>query len=398
MENTLLQIICGILRPTFGAVAVNGRISSLLELGAGFSPEFTGRQNVYINGAILGLKNREIEARFDEIVAFADIGEFIDQPIKTYSSGMYVRLAFAVQACLEPDILVVDEVLSVGDLFFQQKCHARMQSLLKQRSAIVLVSHDMAIIEKYSSQVLLLDNGRSVFLGHPNETVERYYQIEHSLKQGSSVKNNANDTSQNMEMLSDETDDILDWPKEKAFLDLSRAVLVGDQDSVRCTGVALCNSTGEPCTTFRIGESAYFYFEFEYLKDSDVPIGGIVLTNKMNINIHGKSSLQHRIKAPGTVSKGTRVRFRQTLHLDLESGEYSFQVGLGTISADDYTHVHEMDNVQLKTKFRIILRVRQAGIITIYMNKDEVSPPFYGLADLKGDSALSILNSEKSEN
>jgi lipopolysaccharide transport system ATP-binding protein len=390
-KSTLLQILCGILRPTFGSVAVNGRISALLELGAGFNPEFTGRQNVYINAAILGMKYQEIEARFEEIALFADIGEFIDQPVKTYSSGMFVRLAFAVQACAEPDVLIVDEILSVGDIFFQQKCHARMEKLQAAGTSIVIVSHDMMVIEKYSTQVMFLDQGHCLFLGQPNEAVERYYQIEHSQRQKLESNQCQYDHEIDPQRHSCETDVIIDWPPNSAFLDHSKAIVIGEKDVARCISVALCDDEGHPCTTFQIGDVAYFYFEFEFLKDSEVPVGGVVLTNKMNINIHGKNSLQYLVKAPRFTRKGTRVRFRQTIHLNVAAGEYSFQVGLATINAEDYARVTVMDSSQLNEKLRAVLRVRQIGIISVSMRNDGLSIPFHGYADLQGDCALSII-------
>ncbi len=395
-KSTLLQTLCGILIPTSGTLTVNGRVSSLLELGAGFNSEFTGRQNVYLNGAILGWKPEKIEAHFDEIAAFADIGEFIDQPVKTYSSGMYVRLAFAAHACLDPEVLIVDEVLSVGDFFFQQKCHARMQSLLEGRTAIVLVSHDMVAIEKYSTQVMLLDQGHCLFLGQPNEAVERYYQIEHSQRQDTEPNQCHYDSEIDPNGGLCETDVIDDWPPKSAFLDLSKATVIGEKDIARCNGVAVCNDKGQPCTSFQMGDVAYFYFEFEFLKDSDVPVGGVVITNKMNVNIHGKNSLQYFVKAPRFTTKGTRVRFRQTIHLDIESGEYAFQVGLAAINAGDYARVTEMDFVQLTEKLRVILRVRQIGIISVFRIKKGLAIPFYGYADLRGECTLSVLDQNES--
>lgn len=161
-KSTLLQMICGTLAPSAGEVETTGRIAALLELGAGFNPEFTGRENVYMNGAILGLSREEIDRRFEEIVAFADIGDFMEQPVKMYSSGMYVRLAFAVQACVEPDILVVDEALAVGDIGFQYKCFKRME-LLKQRGVtILMVSHATSSILEYADRCIVLDRGELI--------------------------------------------------------------------------------------------------------------------------------------------------------------------------------------------------------------------------------------------
>ena len=155
-KSTMLQLICGTLAPTDGTVTVNGRIGALLELGSGFNPEFTGLENVRLNAAVLGLKRREIEAKLDDVLAFADIGDFIDQPVKLYSSGMVVRLAFAVQAHIDPSILIVDEALAVGDELFQKKCFARLENLKKQGTSILLVSHSCSQINQHCDQVLLL--------------------------------------------------------------------------------------------------------------------------------------------------------------------------------------------------------------------------------------------------
>jgi lipopolysaccharide transport system ATP-binding protein len=161
-KSTLLQIISGTVEPSGGDVMTQGRIAALLELGAGFNPEFSGRENVFMNGAILGLSQEEMEQRFAEIAAFADIGEFIDQPVKTYSSGMYVRLAFAVQACVDPEILIVDEALAVGDIGFQYKCFKRMEALREKGVTILMVTHATASILEYADRCIVLDGGRVI--------------------------------------------------------------------------------------------------------------------------------------------------------------------------------------------------------------------------------------------
>jgi len=176
-KSTLLQIICGILQPTSGSVEVNGRVSALLELGAGFNPEFTGRQNVYINGSILGLIHEEIENRFDEIAAFADIGDFINQPVKSYSSGMVVRLAFAVAISIEPDILIVDEALAVGDEAFQRKCFARIKQIQERGGTILFVSHGAGIIVELCNHALLIDQGELLIGGSPKQMVSYYHKM-----------------------------------------------------------------------------------------------------------------------------------------------------------------------------------------------------------------------------
>lgn len=176
-KSTLLQLICGILKPTSGSVKVNGRISALLELGAGFNPEFTGRENVYFQGAVMGLTRTEMEVRFDDIAAFADIGDFIDQPIRIYSSGMFVRLAFAVAISVNPDILVVDEALSVGDAVFQHNSRKRIQKLIDEGTCLLLVSHDKSMITSICSRAILLENGQSTMDGLPSTLFDYYYAL-----------------------------------------------------------------------------------------------------------------------------------------------------------------------------------------------------------------------------
>lgn len=176
-KSTLLQLICGILKPTYGSVQVNGRISALLELGSGFNPEFTGRENVYFQGAVIGIPRQEMDSKFDGIAAFADIGEFIDQPVRTYSSGMFVRLAFAVAVSVDPKLLVVDEALSVGDAVFQHKSKKRVQEMIDSGVSVLLVSHDKSLITSTCSRCILMDNGRMMMDGLPADVFDYYYAL-----------------------------------------------------------------------------------------------------------------------------------------------------------------------------------------------------------------------------
>lgn len=173
-KSTLLQIIAGTLIPTTGEVRVNGRISALLELGSGFNPEFTGRQNVFFNGRILGLSKEEIEAKFDDIAAFAEIGDFLEQPVKTYSSGMFVKLAFAVAVSVYPEILIVDEALSVGDIYFQQKCYERIKELKELGTTLLFVSHDSNAVYKLCSRSLLIESGKLVLDDKTRQVIDLY--------------------------------------------------------------------------------------------------------------------------------------------------------------------------------------------------------------------------------
>lgn len=176
-KSTLLQIICGTLTATGGEVAINGRVAALLELSSGFNPEFTGRENVYMKASIMGLKRREIEARYKSIAAFADIGDFIERPVKTYSSGMQVRLAFAVAISSDPDILVVDEALAVGDAAFQRKCYARIQEIQSKGGTILVVSHGAQAVIELCDRAMLLDHGEMLLMGSPRHVLTQYHRM-----------------------------------------------------------------------------------------------------------------------------------------------------------------------------------------------------------------------------
>ncbi|NJL36489.1 MAG: ABC transporter ATP-binding protein [Leptolyngbyaceae cyanobacterium SM1_4_3] len=173
-KSTLLQVIAKTLTPTAGEVFVNGRVSALLELGSGFNPEFTGRQNVFFNGQILGLSQEEIATKFNEIIKFAEIGDFIEQPVKTYSSGMFVRLAFAVAVSVNPDILIVDEALAVGDIYFQQKCFERIQELKHQGTTLLFVSHDSTAVYKLCGRAVLMESGKAILDAKPKQVIDLY--------------------------------------------------------------------------------------------------------------------------------------------------------------------------------------------------------------------------------
>jgi ABC-type polysaccharide/polyol phosphate transport system ATPase subunit len=176
-KSTLLQIITGILQPTSGSIRVSGRVSALLELGAGFNKEFTGRENVFMQGAVMGISRQEMEERFDQIEEFAGIGRFIDQPTKTYSSGMYVRLAFAVAINVDPEILIIDEALAVGDIKFKRKCYDRIEKFRKDKKTILFVSHDMNTINLLCDKAMLLNKGQIIEQGEPKYVTKRYHKM-----------------------------------------------------------------------------------------------------------------------------------------------------------------------------------------------------------------------------
>ena len=186
-KSTLLKLIAGVSQPTKGKITVNGRIAPLIELGAGFHPELSGRENIFLNGVILGMSRQEIEQKFDQIVDFAELWQFIDQPVKHYSSGMYLRLAFAVAVHTQPDILLVDEILAVGDESFQKKCFDKMAEFQKKGCTIIYVTHALATLENFCHRVILLDHGKIIFSG-PAKTVIQHYQAQVASLYTSSAK------------------------------------------------------------------------------------------------------------------------------------------------------------------------------------------------------------------
>jgi lipopolysaccharide transport system ATP-binding protein len=397
-KSTILQILAGTLPPTTGEVQIKGRVAALLELGSGFNPEFTGRENVYLNGAILGFSREEMDERFDEIAAFADIGEFIDQPVKLYSSGMYVRLAFAVQACLEPDVLIVDEALSVGDIFFQQKCHARMEKLLAGNTAVVLVTHDMGAVQKYCENAMLLEKGESIFKGGSSEAIKRYYTLERSPSSNLSPSGfSVVDENEKVfsELLTDpgQQDAISFWPDKDAFIDFSSAASIGE-GWARCTGIALCDAEGNPCRVFRQGQRACFYYEFEALQDLLTPFGAVVISNSKNIIVHGKASYQYLAKSFQGIPKGMNIRFRQSIVLNLRAEQYTFDVVLNMMKPADYANLESMSVSEIQSKVFRLNHVNQAGTFSVISPVGEgLALAHFGMCDLPGDCEIGLFTS-----
>lgn len=382
-KSTLLQLICKILAPTEGQVIVNGRIAALLELGAGFNPDFTGRENVYLNGAILGFDKSAIAERMDKILAFADIGHFIDQPTKTYSSGMFVRLAFAVQVCVEPQVLIVDEALAVGDIFFQQKCYKKLTTLLDQGTTILLVSHSMNQVEQFCQRALLLEKGKALFWGRANEAVKHYYLSQQA--NNYLLPPSVDEQSLLNKEIYSETDDLPFWPDKNAFLTITPISQVSNTWG-HCLNVAICNQAGVACNVFQQEDIASFFYEFELLQDIEIPMVGVVIQNQQGIIVHGKGSIEYGTTVPTTVKKGEHLFIRQDIKLELAMGEYTFEVGLATISHHDYQHRSLMSYEELYPKSIRICHLPNVGLFYIgaRVKASPVQLLHHGIANLAG--------------
>lgn len=384
-KSTLLQLICGTLAPTGGSVVTNGRVGALLELGAGFNPEFTGRENVQVNASILGLSRETIARRFDEIAEFAEIGEFMEQPVKTYSSGMFLRLAFAVQVFVDPDVLVVDEALAVGDVFFRQKCYQRLEALRERGVAILLVSHALTDVQQFCDRAILLDHGKQLFDGSPAEAVNRYYLIEQQDKPHEALPTAAVDQAEAPAGGGF-------WPDSRSFIDLSSHRPISN-GWAQCTGLALCNSRGQPQRTFEQGETAFFYSEFEALRDLETPIGGVLIRSENNVIVHGKNSLQYDVAPPPRLACGERVRFVHQFELQMAWGEYTFDIGFATISRANFSHRASFGQHELDELLTRLVHIASAGVFSVVPRArgEPIKLMHYGLANLPGSCSISTV-------
>jgi ABC-type polysaccharide/polyol phosphate transport system ATPase subunit len=382
-KSTLLQILAGILLPTIGEVQVRGRVAALLELGSGFNPEFTGRENVYMNGAVLGLSPEDLDARYEAIAAFADIGDFINQPVKLYSSGMLVRLAFAVSTHVDADVLFIDEALAVGDIFFRQKCYKRLDDLRERGVSVVLVSHAMTEVEQFCQQAILLNHGTVLFQGGAPEAVKRYYLVEQQEQLLSIGRASVALTSEVAAPPMIHSDEF--WPSAEAFLDISKVTQVSN-GWARCTAVALCNKEGNPSQVFEQGEFSTFFYEFEILHDIEVPIGNVTITNDKGVIVHGKSSMEYGTDVPNAVPSGRRLRFRQDISLEVAVGEYTFLVGLATINLEDYQRRGTYSHPDLHTRIARLCHLPAVGQIDLIFRRGgtPIQLLHHGIANLPG--------------
>jgi lipopolysaccharide transport system ATP-binding protein len=283
-KSTLLRMIAGVARPTSGTLNVDGRVSALLELGAGFNPEFTGRENIFLNASILGLKDSETSARLPAIEAFADIGEFVDRPVKTYSSGMFVRLAFAVAIHIDPDVLVVDEALSVGDFFFQQRCIRRILQLKHDGVTIIFVSHDLDAVRSLADRVIWMEHGRTRMEGKPDDVVAKYM--------AAMLTRGTNET-QGQEAVEDaiQIPAELDLPEETLAKIPAFLTAIPNSDhrygngKALIRGIGVFGSDGDPLISVEQGERLCMRISVEFLQDVERPNVGFMLRNRLGQDI-----------------------------------------------------------------------------------------------------------------
>lgn len=350
-KSTLLQMICGTLSATEGTVEARGRIGALLELGSGFNPEFSGRENIYLNAALLGLSRAEIDSCFDRIVAFADIGEFLDQPVKTYSSGMVVRLAFAVQAQVSPDILIVDEALAVGDAKFQAKCFARLKDLKDQGTSILLVTHSSEQIVAHCSRAILLDEGRMVHVGEPRQVVNRYLDLLFGKERVADISNGT--TQQQMDSSAGESPPCrLSWaedifasrplynPHEYRWGDGKARILdfTLEADGQSFPGL------------IQTGQQIEIRLAVQFLAELHAPIFGVTVKTKEGMTVYGANSETLEVDSFRDLGASSSVvHVRAALTCSLAPGDYFISVGVATCEGGEIVpHDRRFDAIHIQ--------------------------------------------------
>lgn len=328
-KSTLLKIITGVLGPTRGHVEVDGRISALLELGAGFNTEYTGLENIYLNGTMLGFSREEIDAKKDEILAFADIGEYINQPVKTYSSGMFVRLAFALAINIDPEILVVDEALSVGDVFFQAKCFHKFEEFKKAGRTILFVSHDLSSVAKYCDRVILLNKGDKLDEGSPKKIIDEYKQLLVGQMPAGAT---AEQESRNAEAKP--------AAEEDSFRINPDPLEYGNKEA-QITRFSVYDERGRRTNIIEKGTTFSIEMEVTFHQDLDEPILAYTFKNVQGTEITGTNTLfEGAAKIEGRA--GTTCKAVFTQRMDMQGGEYLLSFGCTGYRDGDFTVFHRL--------------------------------------------------------
>jgi lipopolysaccharide transport system ATP-binding protein len=348
-KSTLLQIITGILQPTSGRVHCSGRIAALLELGAGFNPEFSGRENVYLNGEILGLSRKELDQAFPRIEAFAEIGQFIDRPVKEYSSGMYIRLAFSTAIHVDPEVLIVDEALAVGDAIFASRCVQKFEELRRKNVTVFLVSHDLGLIKRLADRAAFMLDGRIVVEGAPKDAVNQYVGFVLDRERAGNERSSG-------------------LLEESVAVSSKTSFRHGDGAS-RVIEVRILNSAGENCRAFRPGESIILRIRASFQKAVANPVVGILIRNRIGMDIFGTNTRVERAEL-GDFESGEEIEVEFELDCLLSRQEYTLTVavqywnGLSQDWLDDVLDFRVEDTKDVAGVLNLNTRVRHHKVVS----------------------------------
>ncbi|AFY35405.1 ABC transporter ATP-binding protein [Calothrix sp. PCC 7507] len=385
-KSTLLKIITGVLKPTSGNYQLKGKVLSLLELGTDFNPELSGRGNAIYSAELLGFPEGYVQERIKEIEDFSELGDFFDRPMKLYSSGMKTRLAFSLFAFLECDVLILDEVLAVGDIFFQQKCYARLEELIAKQITIILVTHQLASVQQYCKEVIVLHRGEKIFQGESMKGIIKFHQLKMGLA------NNVSPTvlQEKVEVPLEMPDDFF-WPADEVFIPVS----FPQANYAQLISYTICNVKGEGCVNFLQGEQAYFCCEFQLKETIGVPIAVVMITNKFNVVIHSKSSCLQKVSVPQQVHHGDRVRFCRSINLSIAPGEYVLGFALVTMHADDYACIDELPQAEFNSRIQICDVYEKVGVFYVAPHYTFNHHSHFGLCNLPGDGQIQVIKSSK---
>ena len=330
-KSTILKIITGVLNPTAGSVKINGRISALLELGAGFNMEYTGIENIYLNGTMIGFSEEEIDERLEDILEFADIGDFINQKVKTYSSGMFVRLAFAVAINIDPEILIVDEALSVGDVFFQNKCYRKFEEFKKQGKTILFVSHDLSSISKYCDRVILLEKGHKIGEGGPKEIIDMYKKV----LVGQLDK--ASDTGKSRELEGT-------GGRWKDLMNLNPNLDEYGSGLAEFDDYCAYDNAGNITNTIIKGEEFTVKVKVRFFESIQDPIFAVSFKNMQGTEITGTNTMFEKMTIE-TPKAGDVLVITFTQNMNLQGGEYLVSLGCVGYREGSFTVYHRLYDV-----------------------------------------------------
>ena len=356
-KSTMLKLITGVLTPTAGSIRVDGRISALLELGAGFNMEYTGIENVYLNGAMIGFTKEEIDARLDDIISFADIGDYINQPVKSYSSGMFVRLAFAVAINIDPEILIVDEALSVGDVFFQSKCYRKFEEFRRAGKTILFVSHDLSAISRYCDRAILLNQGDLIYDGTPKEAIDLYKKVLVGQYEEKAAEQPEAADGEKREIQGIGSDSGL-W---KSRYPVNPSLIEYGEKNGEIVDYALLDENGLMTSNFLKGTVFTVRMKIRAHADILEPIFAFTIKNMKGIEICGTNTTMEHVPVP-TMHDGDEHVVEFTQKMDLQGGEYL--LSLGCTGYQD-------------GMFRVFHRLYDVISLTVVSNRDTVG--FYDM-------------------
>lgn len=337
-KSTILKIITGVLNPTAGEVKVNGRISALLELGAGFNMEYTGIENVYLNGTMIGFTREEIDAKLNDILEFADIGDFVYQPVKTYSSGMFVRLAFAVAINIDPEILIVDEALSVGDVFFQAKCYHKFEEFKKLGKTILFVSHDLGSIGKYCDSVVLLNQGVKLNEGKPKEMIDIYKKL---------LVNQYVDDDETEKEQENESDNENTKEESGTWKDMTTSnpdIVEYGNGLATIIDYGIKDAAGNMSNAIEKGSDFTIMFKVKFNEKVSDPIFAITIKDLKGTEITGTNTMFEKIDT-GTVNKDEVRSVSFTQNMNLQGGDYLVSLGCTGYRDGEFTVYHRLYDV-----------------------------------------------------